>query len=165
MKAREVERIAAWRRHFPEREGCAAPESWQHQLGSLRYRHANIASTDPANGNPMRMCANDRGAWPCQTVKVIDLAASFLDSRRADLRAAVEALRITGSDYATRYGHGYNDALDAVLALLSAQPVPPEPMARGDNEGWDDTTIWPVPPEYGAAAIPGMNRVYKADPR
>jgi hypothetical protein len=85
--------------HRPD-DGCY-DGSWEHALGVLRHRHANIAGTDPANGAPIRLCAADREAWPCQTVEALDLAASRLAARQdepspalrdalADLRAAVE---------------------------------------------------------------------------
>lgn len=46
--------------------------------------------------------------------------------RTAELAEKVKAIRIPQSnpDYATRYGHGFNDALGAVLSLLAESTAP-----------------------------------------
>jgi hypothetical protein len=117
--------------HRPD-DGCY-DGSWEHALGVLRHRHANIAGTDPANGAPMRLCAADREAWPCQTVEALDLAASRLAARQDEpspaLRVSAEVVEkalaqldavIDGPDGIVGSGP-FSDALEEVLTAERAR--------------------------------------------
>lgn len=81
---------------------ASVPESLRAELERIRYRHANIETDDPGwlrvtgEHRPQRTCANDREAWPCQTVEVIDLVLGAMDkSARAPKRVCA---RYWGSD-------------------------------------------------------------------